>query len=565
MRLIRTDNLKFEEFHDPDKTPPYAILSHMWGNEEVTFKEMMYRQEVMRDMSSTEPIDDKKLKVIEKKHGFEKIEKTAEMAVEGKLTHIWVDTCAIDKDSSAEISESINSMFKWYSRAKVCYVYLEDVSCLHQRPLEFSFKMDFKNSRWFRRGWTLQELIAPSFVMFVTKEWDTFGHKEKFTELIQEATNIPDFILSSPKMIYEQSVAQRMSWAAMRETTRPEDVAYCLLGLFGVNMPLLYGEGAENAFTRLQEEIIKISDDQSILAWQMESSTEGTWRGPLAKSPKEFALCGRYVRGYPLSPIAYQMTNVGLQISLPLQTVERNEAQPLTLTKGHVVAWLECYKNTKSWGMRIGIVLVRVTRSQYVRVDSAGVILKSQDSDSQIEIEKLSHSPVIIKQRIDVVIPMWEPYGRCPRLAGFVVRGFPNDTALMEYKKGEQGFTYISYGKHLHRFNEGHLKCNTVKEIDFSLRGGHTSRVFRMLSGRLRESGEPDSIFDFSVRYSSNSEQHITLFDIRSDYFTINQVNVCLVEDEAFLVLEIEIARKREEHAEKILNPLKTLKDASII
>ena len=143
----------------------------------------------------------------------------------------------------------------WYQEAKVCYVYLADVSS----------KEAFSKSRWFTRGWTLQELIAPSTVIFFDENWTKLGTKADLEEIISNRTGIPESILSGDDDLEEFSIAQRMSWAAERETSRIEDHAYSLMGIFGINMPLLYRE-RESAFIRLQEEIMKISDDHSLFA-----------------------------------------------------------------------------------------------------------------------------------------------------------------------------------------------------------------------------------------------------------------------------------------------------------
>jgi hypothetical protein len=149
-------------------------------------------------------------------------------------------------------------MFAWYQNAEVCYVYLSDVSA----------QMDsFATARWFSRGWTLQELIAPSKVDFYARDWVRIGSKRSLSKLLEEITKIHSSFLTGEESIKETSIAERMSWASRRQTSRPEDMAYCLMGLFSVNMPMLYGEG-ERAFIRLQEEIIKVSDDHSIFAWR---------------------------------------------------------------------------------------------------------------------------------------------------------------------------------------------------------------------------------------------------------------------------------------------------------
>ena len=174
----------------------------------------------------------------------------------------WADTACIDKTSSAELSESINSMFRYYSLSTVCYAYLSDVSPPSYRG---DFPNGFKRSQWHRRGWTLQELIAPKTVSFWARDWTSFGTKFEHAEKLERITDIPAAVLRFEKSFADVSVAERMFWASKRQTTRVEDEAYCLFGLFGVNMSTLYGEG-RHAFYRLQEEIMKTSVDTTLFA-----------------------------------------------------------------------------------------------------------------------------------------------------------------------------------------------------------------------------------------------------------------------------------------------------------
>lgn len=242
--------------------PPYAILSHVWEKEkqEVTFQDMQ---------------DPEKASGMET---FSKIRETCELALKENLEYIWVDTCCINKQDSTELSEAINSMYCWYEAAKLCYVLLADVhsSALNYRGGSFyrgfadtNLALEIRGSKWFKRGWTLQELIAPENVVFVNRYWKELGTKKTLATILRQETGIPEVILRKPHRLSSQSVAQRMSWASDRETTRDEDHAYCLLGLFGVNMPMLYGEGKRRAFLRLQEEIIRRTDDHSLFAWDL--------------------------------------------------------------------------------------------------------------------------------------------------------------------------------------------------------------------------------------------------------------------------------------------------------
>ena len=189
--------------------------------------------------------------------------RACEVAHHHGYEYIWIDSSCINKDSSSELSEAINSMYNWYSRAEVCYAFLSDVPHDDDVAAEGSA---FRKSRWFSRGWTLQELIAPQRVLFLSSQWTTLGTKAELAGVIQEITRVDRDVLMHIESLNDKSVAQRMSWAAGRETTRVEDKAYSLLGIFGIAMPTLYGEGVQ-AFRRLQEEILRRFPDQSLFAW----------------------------------------------------------------------------------------------------------------------------------------------------------------------------------------------------------------------------------------------------------------------------------------------------------
>ncbi len=192
---------------------------------------------------------------------------------------------SIDKTSSAELSEAINSMYKWYEQADICYVYLSDIATA-ERTSRVKI-MEFRNSKWFTRGWTLQELIAPRSVEFYARDWTDLGTKSSRQDEISIITGIDVRILDGedPAIC---NVAERLSWAATRTTTRIEDAAYCLLGLFQVHMPLLYGEG-ERALIRLQEEILKTTEDYTLLARGADNINHGVKnKNALASTLSEF-------------------------------------------------------------------------------------------------------------------------------------------------------------------------------------------------------------------------------------------------------------------------------------
>ncbi|TFK91080.1 HET-domain-containing protein, partial [Polyporus arcularius HHB13444] len=193
----------------------------------------------------------------------EKIRRACAVARAHGYRYIWVDSCCIDKTSSAELSEAINSMFAWYRNASVCYAFLADVRS-NQNPR--AHRSDFRQTRWFTRGWTLQELVAPEAIVFLSQDWQVIGTKSSLASLISLITTIPTSVLLCTVPLRDFSVARRMSWASNRRTTRVEDEAYSLLGIFDINMSTLYGEG-RRAFTRLQEKILKRIPDQTLLAW----------------------------------------------------------------------------------------------------------------------------------------------------------------------------------------------------------------------------------------------------------------------------------------------------------
>ena len=301
MKLINTSTLELHDFYLAE-IPPYAILSHTWSDGEVKFQEMS-----SKNCSS--------------KKGFAKIAKTCQIALGDCLEYAWVDTCCIDKSSSAELSEAINSMYQWYAEAAFCYVFLEDL--LPDGTWELA-ETALPNCRWFTRGWTLQELLAPktaSNVRFYDKEWFYRDSKIDFVSPISKCTGVPRDVLTGVDAIAKYSVASKMSWAARRKTTRLEDSAYCLLGIFDVNMPLLYGEGGK-AFRRLQEEIIKRHNDLTIFAWEVPRSPSTGALGLFAETP-EAVTHSSLISPFLDDFVDFSVTNKGLRISgdLPLHVV----------------------------------------------------------------------------------------------------------------------------------------------------------------------------------------------------------------------------------------------------
>ena len=223
----------------------YAILSHTWTGQEVTYQDLISGAG-------------------KSKSGYEKIKFCGEQATRDGLQYFWVDSCCIDKSNSAELSTAINSMFRWYRNAKKCYVYLTDVSVPSHdgdvQPSQSIWEPAFRGSRWFTRGWTLQELIAPAVVEFFSQEGKLLGDKKSLEKPIREITQIPIQALRG-NPFSDFSIAERKGWAAHRQTTEEEDLVYCLLGLCEVSMPPIYGEGKPAALKRLQMTVKEFSKD----------------------------------------------------------------------------------------------------------------------------------------------------------------------------------------------------------------------------------------------------------------------------------------------------------------
>ena len=306
MRLLHTVHLVLDEFSD-DCIPPYVILSHRWGtlSQEVNYDDLIADRKKSSD-------------------GFAKIVNFCEKARLDGYAYCWIDTCCIDKRSSAELSEAINSMYKWYQNAEICFAYLNDVDRGDDmEPLchlggSGVVHSDFYESLWFTRGWTLQELIAPKVLVFYNKWWERIGTRTELAEKISSRTGIHHSILCHQHELASFSIAQRFSWAANRKTSRAEDRAYSLLGLLDIQMPLLYGEG-HRALRRLQEHLLTRCKDDSLFAW---SATTGilslsTSSGDLlAPTIEEFADCGDVVRGLNSYRILFEISQGSLMIML---------------------------------------------------------------------------------------------------------------------------------------------------------------------------------------------------------------------------------------------------------
>ena len=474
MRLLNVTTMQVEEFYSPN-IPPYAILSHTWGADEMTLADMetiarhrLTRQQQMARILPRTPDKADTMKmlllssmlmafrggsgarpptppsiadslgalgglggmgsaafekalvpaslhsshILELKAGFAKVTYACGQASREGYQYIWIDTCCIDKTSTAEVSEALNCMFAWYQSAGVCYAYLEDVQHGGHRGGYRVWKDDFAESRWFKRGWTLQELLAPKKVLFFGKGWKQLGTKASLVRTIEKATGIDRRTLLEPALIPKASVARRMSWAADRATTRPEDTAYCLMAIFGVKMMPLYGEGGENAFLRLQRNIIERTDDQTLFAWgilgqeerpvhhhtqleefsESDSSAMSGTMPVLARSPHDFAGMSLVQPAAPNLKIPssrdtpvesanssspnqqdtdYNLTNKGLRIALRMLQIGYTSSSSSSSSSHKqkiYIAALDCRHEQEDPQDRLGILLAETeTPGVYIR------------------------------------------------------------------------------------------------------------------------------------------------------------------------------------------------------
>ena len=399
MHLLNTTTRKLKYFLN---IPPYAILSHTWGEEEVAFD----------DIDQPHAADLK---------GYTKIVKSCAQASQDGFDWIWIDTCCIDKRSSAELSEAINLMYTWYWNAELCYAYLADLP-----------QTAFGNSKWFTRGWTLQELLAPPVVEFYSSEWKLIGTKLGLVDDIELATGIGRKYLKDRKAIRSASIGKKFSWTSGRQTTRPEDVAYSLLGMMQISMPLLYGEG-RRAFYRLQLEILRSSRDHTIFLWEFpdymrhgaesleqEEQDEEVY-GILASYPDWFSSQGdtdaenRPCRAEMMLS-TYEMTNMGIRIKLPCISTGQQDK---------VFGVLNCCTSDDQW---LAVPLQRRPSGQYKRCNLQPVGKFSTD-----EVREAPVLEILAEAESLHIIP--EPEGRLYRVMIQSVRmwDFPNELTGLDW------------------------------------------------------------------------------------------------------------------------------------
>ncbi|KAM3420458.1 hypothetical protein BST61_g3728 [Cercospora zeina] len=365
MRLIHTTFIAFCEFEGA-QIPDYAVISHRWASDEISCQ--IFQDTAVEDRVGS---------------GWAKIIEGCRMARSRKIRWLWIDTCCIDKRSSAELTESVNAMFKYYQQSRQCFVFLPDVHAVPADSAELEAQLS--KSVWFTRGWTLQELLASPIATFYNSNFRLIGLKARdspFCAIISRITGVGLEYLHDPYLVEQASVAERMRWASLRQTTRVEDVAYCLLGLFGVNMPLLYGEETK-AFMRLQMEIIRKTEDESIYAWH---TSDRSWKGLLAPSPASFTGT-RVVEARDIHKrTPSTMTNKGLQLSLALPWYPRERTK--ILLPLNCVALVEDESTGKTLHDQIAIrIHVSSTLDAYnsgLRVLEGGVLSESDDETKLI-------------------------------------------------------------------------------------------------------------------------------------------------------------------------------------
>ncbi|TBU54321.1 heterokaryon incompatibility protein-domain-containing protein [Dichomitus squalens] len=407
IRLLNTRTGKFETFTDP-QTVDYAILSHVWTKETSGRLAEQDHQDIIRlQQQSSDPNSS----ILVNERLSPKIRQACELAKADGYEWIWIDSCCIDKVSSTELSRSINSMYDWYRYASICYAHLADVddgdaaaTDAPDRPSEAQI-VRFRQSAWFTRGWTLQELIAPSMVVFLSKNWRRIGTKHTLAAVIEDVTSVDRQVLRGQRPLSDVCVAQRMAWAWNRRTTMEEDKAYCLVGIFGVQLAPMYGEG-HNAFVRLQEEILKHIPDQTIFAWgdtmELRDLRSALRAGELprafprqhlvpqsdspplsdsylfASSPQKFLRASAGLALQSLSPdlgagnAEYTITPYGIRATFPLMPVDPDHEDD-SRTSEYFLALLGCRDQLKG---RSVALLLRKLNNAFIPASSRSVGVK---------------------------------------------------------------------------------------------------------------------------------------------------------------------------------------------
>jgi hypothetical protein len=505
MRLINTSTYKFaiDTVSLAAGARDYAIVSHTWGSGEISFQELLAIEQDATHRSAT-------------KAGYLKVRGACDKARSAGHDHIWIDTCCIDKTSSTELSEAINSMYRWYKEARVCFVYLEDVEVSKEVAVPA-----LEQCRWFTRGWCLQELIAPKEIEFCDKHWTTIGSKVTLAERVAKITRISSSILMNSSLVESVPVAQRMAWAAGRNTTRKEDEAYCMLGIFGITMPLLYGEGSQ-AFRRLQEQIITKNNDMSIFipGSPQRGRERSRFQGLFADSPKDFQDCGyvTHTAGQVVSTPAFTLTNRGLHFKHLELDIERSDAM--------YSLRLNCESQNRDHGR---IYLRKVGPALYARsaniptqpsehpsgmqIEEAYVVVEISDFiyerlerclEHVIQVKSNTHN---LAEALQVVTRLprsntWDPSGM-----QFLTEGVSPFTGIWKLFPGlAQGF---SGGEHVQPMAEGHiyLACGLNTEGDTP--PTPWTRFFSLAQWRKLETTHGVEAWRKIIKHNSPSMNHM--------------------------------------------------------
>jgi hypothetical protein len=385
MHLLRTDS--YELVYVSGKPPPYAILSHRWESQEITFKTL--DPKALRNLDSSTVSKDFRASA-------EKIRGSCRVARQQGFDHVWIDTVCIDKSSSEELRVALSSMFKWYREAAICHAYLNDVTFFqigeHYADMFCSNNESRKGqpSEWFERGWTLQELLAPRKLEFYDKSWNWIGTRDQLAPIVGKVAGISADYLRDPRdggtgkaRFREASIATKMSWMAGRRTTAVEDIAYSMLGIFNVDLTPRYGEGVR-AFTRLQAVILLNwgTFDESLFAWEcppdgllrcyrnwdtIPTFKENVW-GLLAPSPDCFSKSANIVV-IPHKVVqrlgdGFTRSNHGVAVTLGIWEVK---SKMFSTTKSEIALPLNCWMMRGQVREAVVLSLSRVSGTSYRR------------------------------------------------------------------------------------------------------------------------------------------------------------------------------------------------------
>ncbi|KAK4565695.1 hypothetical protein LTR86_003543 [Recurvomyces mirabilis] len=355
-----------------DQAPPYAILSHTWGpeGEEITYQEWLEAETLSAKSTTSSPSD----AVRPYRKGYAKIYDACRQAEADSFKYLWSDTCCINKENDAELSEAIRSMYAWYAHAQRCYAYLSDLNINtdgHDRSTpatttdvvianaQADLALGLSRCVWFTRGWCLQELLAPKEICFFDSSWRSVEYPDILPQLISAITKIPVAVLTQQIPISDCCLAQRLSWAADRRTSRVEDRAYSLFGILGVNMAPMYGEGSD-AFARLQRELLQDTRDPTIFAWTSADPARKT--SLLAATPEDFRHSTniRVKRALGTS-CHFSRTNVGIAGDFLI-------IEPRPHDRNQVFALLNCHLDDAPEMMLVLRLTIHLEESQHGRV-----------------------------------------------------------------------------------------------------------------------------------------------------------------------------------------------------